>query len=146
MKVDTKTTGIKEFWADLPAIVKLIIIAVLIIAAYVVIKKVWKYFDDKRRSKIIDNSTKTGTGASGQPVSINLGTIASKIHDAFYNNDWFGMTEDEEGAIIALLNVPKSLIPDLSAIYYQLYSKNLKEEFQRFLGASDWKRVENLLS
>ena len=80
-----------------------------------------------------------------QTVSVNLGSTAQKIHAAFHDY-YYGMSEDEEGAIVALSNVPKSLIKQLSDIYYNLYSVNLNDEFLNYLSDSDYSRVSNLLN
>ncbi|NBV41846.1 hypothetical protein EBR96_03655 [bacterium] len=77
---------------------------------------------------------------------INLESISREIYDAFYRNDWAGITEDETKAIRALRNVPKPLIPRLTAIYRQTYNKDLAEDFRRFLSDSDYRPIANLFT
>lgn len=90
----------------------------------------------------------TVTTPGGQPVNvtINLGQVAQEIYDAFYNNDWFGSTEDEEAAIAALKRVPKQLIPQLTQTYAQLFDKDLRSDFVAYLDSNEFQQVAYLLN
>lgn len=143
MKLNTKTSSISEFWAEVPAVVKLIIYIVLVILIIVLLVWLYKKWNAGHRNKLLNNSTATTTTPGGQPVSVNLGTIASQINSAFHSG-LFGMTEDEDAAIAALTNCPKQLIPDLSALYFQLYDSNLKEDFQEYVSTEEWQKIEYL--
>lgn len=90
----------------------------------------------------------TQIGPSGQaiPQTVNLASVAQTIHDSFYNNDWFGWTEDEERAIIALKTVPKTFIPNLEQTYAQLFNKDLRADFNRLLDAQEYNDIAYLFS
>lgn len=80
-------------------------------------------------------------------MQVNLVDVAEGIYDAFYNNDWLGLSEDEETAVNELKKVPKQYIKQLADIYMQLYNKNLYNDFRRLLSAEYYKQtVSNLLS
>ena len=64
--------------------------------------------------------------------------IVSKIYNAFYKNDWFGWTEDEQTAIAAfnqLSNIPEAKAA--SKIYFISYSKNMSSDFTKFCNTSE---------
>jgi len=84
----------------------------------------------------------TVTTPSGQQVNvtINLGQVAQEIYDAFYNNDWFGSTEDEEAAIAAVKRVPPQ------QTYAQLFSKDLRSDFVKFLDSDEFQQVAYLFN
>lgn len=90
----------------------------------------------------------TVTTPSGQQVNvtINLGQVAQEIHDAFFNNDWFGSTEDEEAAIAAVKRVPKQLIPQLTQTYAQLFNKDLRSDFVTYLSTDEFEQVAYLFN
>jgi hypothetical protein len=137
--------SLKEAYNELPALVKLVLILALLLVLFLVIRSVWAYAERIRQEKILQNST-VNTTINGVPVSVNLGTKAVAIYGAFHKNDWFDLSEDEEKAMTELLNVPKNVIPELSAIYFQLYDKNLKSEFESYLGTDDWNKISYLFS
>jgi len=140
---------LKNTWNEIPPIAKTIIVVGGGYLAY-------------RRGKIIYNRIKVRQDAkeygqanvpiivtsNGQQVqsNINLKNIASKIYEAFYNADWFGVTEDEETAIKAIKQVPKALINKLMQEYAKLYNKNLQNDFVKFLSPTDYDRVEYLFN
>lgn len=141
--VNTKTTSVKGFYSDLPAWVKLVIILIIAIVVFFIIRYLVKKYNESKRNKLLNKGPVTGIGEqSGAPISIDLGGKAAAIHDAFHGYFW-GMAEDEERAILEISAVPKNVIPDLSALYYQLYQKNLKQEFIDYLSATDWNRVKD---
>lgn len=77
---------------------------------------------------------------------VNLSQTAMDIHDAFYNADIFGFTENEEQAIAALKRVPKEYISQLALLYNKKYDENLYEDFRRFLDNVQYAQVSNLLN
>lgn len=79
-------------------------------------------------------------------MQVNLADVADGIYDAFYNNDWFGITEDEETAVNELKKVPKLYIKQLADVYRELHNKNLYNDFRRFLSADYYKTVSTLLN
>jgi hypothetical protein len=93
-------------------------------------KKVKKEYKDK-----------TGKVIGSKIITIDLKQIATVIYDAFYNNDLFGYSEDEDRAIAAINNVPKTEINQLKALYKTLFKKDLMEDFIRFLNAEDYAKV-----
>jgi hypothetical protein len=85
-------------------------------------------------------------GVTGfQQGSVNLASVSDTIYDAFYNNDWFGGTEDEEKAADALAKVPPQYISQLEAIYAEAYGKNLRNDFVKFVSddSENWAKVKH---
>jgi len=79
-------------------------------------------------------------------TTINLASIASVIYDCFYNNDWFGATEDETRAVTEVKKVPKNLIPQLEQTYATLYSKDLRGDLVKYLDSDEWDKIEYLFN
>jgi hypothetical protein len=137
----------KKTWNEIPAIAKIIIIGGGGFLAYRKGKKIYERYELRKdvasykAGEMPIIVTNNGTQVTS---NINLKNIASKIHDAFYNNDWFGATEDEEGAINALKTSPKAYIPKLMQEYATLYNKNLHDDFVKFLDATNYDRVNYL--
>jgi len=100
-------------------------------------KKIYKNIDLIREKNLLQ-STVTAGGES-----YDLGGSAGEIYDAFYNNDIFGATEDEERAISILTAIPDEYITDLSNIYYKLYGKILKADFIKYLSPEQYERVKD---
>jgi hypothetical protein len=94
-------------------------------------KKIIKQYKDKKTGKVI----------AKKEQYIDLKQIAATIYDAFYNNDLLGFTEDEDRAIAAVNNVPKTMIPQLSGIYKTNHKKDLSYDFIRFLNSTDYPKV-----
>jgi len=88
------------------------------------------------------------TTPTGQTVTVtvNLAQVSQEIYDAFYNNDWFGSTEDEDAAIAAVKRVPKQLIPQLTQTYAQLFNKDLRSEFVKYLSTDEFQQVAYLFN
>jgi len=145
-----KAKTFAEFWAAIPFPVKLLIWALLLFLAYLAYRGISNWWKAKKQQDLLQNNNVTTTfiGAGGQPIvqTVDLGTKAAAIDNAFYNNDWFGASEDENAAITNILGVPKSLIPDLSNVYFKLNGKNLKQDFQKFLSDTDYLKVSDLFS
>lgn len=143
--VNTSTSSVGEFWGGLPAIIKIIAIVTAITGAFFGGRAIWKGWKQRKRENALNNSTFTGTTGNDQALTVDLGAKAQEIYDCFHDNDWFGATEDEDGAIAAISGVPKSLIPDLKDTYKILSDgKDLKSEFITYLSADDYKRVAPL--
>jgi len=125
-------------------IVKWVLIA---LAVAVVGFFVWKFIKkqkSKELQKALDSTTTTNQG--GKNVSVNLGSIAGAINDAFHHY-YGGMAEDEERAIMELLNCPKQLIPQLSEVYYKISDgRGLKQDFIAYLDADEYARVRSQFS
>lgn len=100
--------------------------------------------DDSRVTVNLPNTATSGTGTGSTPVTVNLGAVANEIYDAFYRNDFFGFSEDEDRAISALQSIPKDLTPML-ANEYAKHGKNLYEDFTKFLSSSDYAKVKEWL-
>jgi hypothetical protein len=94
----------------------------------------------------------TVTAANGvtgfQQSSVNLASVSDTIFDAFYNNDWFGATEDEKKAADALATVPKAYLNQLADVYAQAYKKNLRQDFVKFVSDNpvEWAKVKDYFS
>lgn len=73
---------------------------------------------------------------------VNLSQISTEIYDAFWNNDYFGVTEDEEAAIAALKQVPKEYVNSLALVYNRMYDKNLREDFKFYLSNEQYQEVK----
>lgn len=86
----------------------------------------------------------SGTGSSGR---INLMEIAQGIYDAFYQNDWLGVSEDEEKAMALLINVPDEYINDLASAYSAIKGKgkDLRADFRRLLNNTQYELVRSKL-
>lgn len=115
------------------------------VVVFVAVKEGYDGIKEWRRASVLNNSTMTGTTGTGQAITVDLGSIAAQINEAFYNNDWFGASEDEEGAINALVSCPASLIKDLIPVYKAVSDgKDLKSDFVKFLSPEDYNRVKYL--
>lgn len=122
--------------------VKIIIGITSTIALLFLIYKVYKYVLDKRNNSIIDNTSAT-VSTSGGAVTINIGTKASEINDALHGSWW---SEDEVKAVDAVLQVPKTLIPKLSATYFSISGKNLKTDLQSYLSSDQYTSIQHLFN
>lgn len=132
---------------------RILIFAAIALVFYFVFKAIQKAITASRIRQAIDDSRVTvnlpntatgGTGTGSTPVTVNLGAVANEIYDAFYRNDFFGFSEDEDRAISALQSIPKDLTPML-ANEYAKHGKNLYEDFTKFLSSSDYAKVKEWL-
>lgn len=121
----------KGFYNGLPLWGKAVFWIVIAILIYIAYRKIKIYLGNLKKEEVINTNT-VNTTVNNVPVTIDLGAKALTIYDAFYDNDWFGFSEDETKAINALLSVPTNLVPKLSTIYFSLYGKNLKEDFVKY--------------
>lgn len=78
--------------------------------------------------------------------NLNISQVATEIYDALWNNDWFGVTEDEQAAIDAIKQVPKSCISSLAMVYNTMYGKNLREDFKFYLSNEQYDEVKHLFT
>lgn len=135
----------KSMWAGLPPGGKIATIVIGGIVVGVAVKEGYSGIQEWRRKSLLNNSTMTGTTGSGQAITVDLGSIAGQINEAFYNDDWFGASEDEEGAINALVSCPASLIKDLIPVYKAVSDgKDLKSDFIKYLSPEEYNRVKYL--
>lgn len=135
----------KEDFKKLNPYVKLILILAAIIGAFLLFRYIYVTVKKAREEKMLKDAVGTySTG--GATVVVNYGSVAQQIYNAFWNNDWFGWTEDEQAAIIALNNVPKPFIPQLKDTYYSIYGKNLNDDFVKYLSPEDYAKVQTLLT
>lgn len=118
-------------WLKIVLVIVAVIILIIIIRVIIVKYKTWIAEQKIRKN---ENNYQTGN-IGGVPVQVNLGAVASDIYSSFYNNDWFGWTEDEDRAIAAINSVPKTLMPQLKSIYYENYGHVLTEDCTEFLGS-----------
>jgi hypothetical protein len=139
---DTKKF-ISNFWAELPAFVKIIIVLIILFLVWRTTVKIRKYFEQKKQNDILENNKYNIKDENGNVYQIDLGGKASEIWNAFYNNDWFGATEDEEKALEVLNSVDVNLVTQLGNIYFNLYGKNMKSDFQRFLSTSQYNTIKH---
>jgi ribosomal protein L22 len=84
--------------------------------------------------------------------TVNLDTLAKIINDSFKSNLF---VEDEQRAIAALQKLPttpiksqktgkfNNLVKELSLVYAMKYKRNLKEDFIKYLSASEFRQVQN---
>lgn len=137
----------KKLWDEMPVTVKIILVLVGLVLVWMLVHFIQKKIQTSQQQDVLNNSVQVGISqTSGQPLQVDLGTSASNIYAAFYKNDFLGFTEDRPRAMTELMNVPKSLIPDLSGIYYQLYNKNIKTDFQTYLNSADWAKISSQFS
>ncbi len=143
-RADNKTNW--HNWIPIP--VKVVGTALILFGGYRLIQKqVDKQKTRKRKREIEDSTVQyfyTDSKGQQQYSNIDLGTIAAGIYDSFYNNDWFGWSEDEERAMRLLLSVPREFIPDLENTYTSLYGEILREDFVRFLSDDEFQRIQQM--
>lgn len=119
-------------------IVYVVIFLVVLYLSYVV----FKHYKKKREQSLLENNTQTAN-VNGVPVSVNIGTKVSEIHDALHGS-WY--SEDETKAINAVLSTPKPLIPTLSQTYFAVTGINLKQDLQEYLSSSEWMQISYLFN
>jgi len=139
---------LEKVWKKAPVPVKL---AVYGLAAWLIYRNGRRIFDKiKLRQRL--QTYQAGNVAvnyqlpSGQTVTqpINLANVAGEVNDAFYNNDWFGWSENETRAVNAVKTVPAAYIPQLEATYLQLYNKDLRADLLKYLGSDEWNSISYL--
>jgi len=144
----SKETNIKKLWEDSPAVVKVAIYGAGAFVLYTVGRKLWDDYQIRKRVKLYQqqnvgfNVQQPGLPPAAQ--QINLASVATEIHDSLYNSDWFGWTEDEERAIAAVKTVPKAYIPNLEAVYLQLFGKDLRADLLSYLSGDEWSQISYL--
>lgn len=74
----------------------LVMLLIILVVVFFIGKFIYSEYKKNKQKQVLENST-TSTNVNGVNLSINLGSVAQQIHSAFYDNDWFGWTEDEEG-------------------------------------------------
>lgn len=68
----------------------------------------------------------TPTNNSSYAQTTNLSVDALQLYTAFFDNDLFGYSEDEESAIEVLKRVPDKQIPDLAKAYEKINKNKAK--------------------
>ena len=134
--------GIQKQWAGLRFEIKLAIIALLIILAVIVIKKIKAWLDERKRNKALEGKTLTGYTDSGKPIAINTGSIVADLWAAFHSG-WFGWTEDEDRIVAIIQGVPTEYMKDVSDGFYKAYSQNLKDYCTWYLSSDQWSKIAN---
>jgi hypothetical protein len=119
--------------------------------SYKVIKELAANAKDKQFHSVQipgnNDYTVPGINDDGTPGdSVDLTTIATNIHDAFYNNDWFGASEDEERAITELTKINANDSPALANLYFTLFGKTLKLDFISYLDDEQITRIQDWLN
>ena len=142
------STQKQSFLKSVPPVAWIVGGVIVLIGGGAAIRSLNKAAERRSALKAYQQSQVTGAspGGSGQPVTVNLAQKASEIYDAFYNNDWFGWTEDEDRAIAALMSVPKEYVKDLANLYNSLHSENLYSDFTKFLSSDDYSKVSAWLT
>jgi hypothetical protein len=144
----SKETNIKKLWEDSPAVVKLAIYGAGAFVLYTVGRKLWDDYQIRKRVKLYQQqNVQFNVQQPGLPPAaqqINLASVATEIHDSLYNSDWFGWFEDEERAIAAVKTVPKAYIPNLEAVYLQLFGKDLRADLLSYLSGDEWSQISYL--
>ena len=145
-----KKSDIQKIWSDTPTIAKLAIYGVGAFMVYSVSKRLISKYQAKQ--KLLYYQTQTMPYQSTLPdgttatQTINLASVAGEVHDSFYNNDWFGWTEDETRAVNAIKPVPKQFIPALEQTYLQLYNKDLRADLIAYLDSDEWQKISYLFN
>ena len=132
--------SLKKMYNAFPLWGKILFWAVAALIVYTLYKRLLQALQNKNKNNLLNttvtytagNNAGSSTNQSGTTTNIDLGAKAAQIYDAFYDNDWFGFSEDETKAVNALLSVPTPLVPQLSALYFSLYAKNMKEDFVKY--------------
>lgn len=107
--------------------------------------KLKKIIEDQEDSIVKVTIIDQGSG-TGVTTNLNLSVIAGVIYDSFYNNDYFGWSEDETRAINELKKVPKPYISQLSQIYSDTYQKNLQNDFIEFCDSDEMEKIDYLFN
>lgn len=131
---------LKKKWDNLPGPAKVVVYAGT--GAMLFFGGRWMY--NQVKSGALKRDIRKRQGDQVAP-GVNLSAIATNIHDAFYNNDWFGFSEDEGEAIKQIRRCPQEYIPQLAERYADLFNENMYNDFRRFLDTSDYRRVQSLL-
>jgi hypothetical protein len=96
--------------------------------------------DIMREIEAARGQTVPGTSAP----AVNLYDAANEIADALgVNVPWWNpgrWTEDEERAVNVILGIPDDYMADLESIYAALYTRNLRNDMQKY-GYDYWKGI-----
>ena len=141
--------AIKDTWNSIPPIAQTIII---IGGGWLAYKKGKKVMDRIKMRKDVESYSASSVPVivtqNGQQITsnINLRDIASQIYDAFFNNDWFGWTEDEQRAAETIAKVPKAYIKQLMVEYNKAYNRNLHDDMVKYLSPSQYNLISFLFN
>lgn len=118
---------------------------VLLYIIFAIIKFVFKFLGAIANNAAHKASSETVTYEDGSVDTINYSDIATRIYNAFYKNDWFSFTEDEDAAVSALKMVPKDKIQKLANTYSIMYQEDLYSDFRNFV-EDDYYKIADLLN
>ncbi len=84
-------------------------------------------------------------GSDGENIS--LSAIAYEIYDAFYNNDYLGLTEDEAAAIAAVQKVHPRDMKQLAKEYAKIGGRNkvLMHDLNKYLSSAQKSAIKDWL-
>ncbi len=140
MKSPTAVLQNMPYEKEIKLALQIIVAAVVCFILWRVGSKWYKNYKLNQALKLYkDSEVKTDSG-----VVINTASVATEIHDAFYNNDWLGFSENEQAAIDALQGVPKEFIPRLEENYKTLFNKDLRADFNKFLEYDQYQSIKYL--
>jgi len=111
--------------------------SLLVVGASYAGYSIWKANKDKREIRDREKYQINGH---------NLDQAAIEVYDAFFNQDIFGATECEQCAIDAIIDIPKQYINQVALLYNKKYSKNLYEDFRKYLNQQEYAQVDHLLN
>lgn len=125
--------NISQLYNGLPLIGKIIVWLIIALLIYIAYRKLMIYMQNLKVHQL------SGSQVDYNGTNIDLGGKALVIYDSFYNY-YGGLAEDEQTAISALKSVPTQHIAKLSQIYFNLYAKDLKQDFTKYC---DFNEVSN---
>lgn len=125
--------NISQLYNGLPLIGKIIVWLIIALLIYIAYRKLMIYMQNLKVHQL------SGSQVDYNGTNIDLGGKALVIYDSFYNY-YGGLAEDEQTAISALKSVPNQHIAKLSQIYFNLYAKDLKQDFTKYC---DFNEVSN---
>lgn len=156
MAQQRKQSGVvAQTWKSIPGWGQFLIIAGVGTGAFFGGRKIYRAQQVKKKLKLYQATqvpTYTAvTGANGvqgyQQSSVNLATVAGEIYNAFYNY-YGGAFEDEDSATESILKVPKPYINELEKTYNKLFSKDLRNDFIKYVqdDTDNWQKVSPLFN
>ena len=138
----TKYFNMKNFISKIMASPYIFLGLVIILLAFVF------FFWNEVKSFLLKIKTKKSLSAyenSSIPVRyINPVETAYVIHDAFYGH-FFGLVEDEQAAINALMAVPPPMVRSVASAYFNIDGKNMYDDFVKYLSDAQYREVKTLL-
>lgn len=121
----------------------LVLLVLLVCFGFIFRNKIKEKIDNKRGKKEFENNIVLGN-AGGVQYSLNPATTADEIYNALHRDCLFGLCENEQIAITALLNTPKAFISMVSDSYMKKYKLNLESDLVKLLDNENWVKVREL--